>query len=107
MLYSVNDISGNVNNINLEIMLTETDATTVKVQDLKLGFEYVFNISARSNHGSTSILCGPILYVKGKYTNLSLNQYKCYSYKALYFIIYTFFQHLVLYVEFQCLPMAS
>ena len=104
----MNDISGNVNNINLEIMLTETNATAVKIPDLKLGFEYVFNISARNNHGSTSILCGPILYVEGKYTNSSHNQYKFYSYKALYFIIiYTFFQHLVLYVELQCLPMAS
>ena len=47
---------------------TESDTTAVKVQDLKLGFEYVFNISARNNHGSTIILCGPILYVTGEYT---------------------------------------
>ena len=67
MLYSVNDISGNVKNINLEIMLTETNATAVKVQNLKVGFEYVFNISARNNHGSTNIFCGPVLYVTGEY----------------------------------------
>ena len=66
MLYSVKDGSNNVN--NLEITLTETDATVVKVQDLKPGFEYVFNITANNNHGYSSILCGPVLYVTGEYT---------------------------------------
>ena len=60
-------VSYNVNNgeSNTRLAETESDATAVKVQDLKLGFEYVFTISARNNHGSTSILCGPILYVTG------------------------------------------
>ena len=66
VLYSVNDSSSNVN--SLEITLTETDATSVNVRHLKLGFEHVFNITAKNNHGYTSILCGPVLYVTGEHT---------------------------------------
>lgn len=50
---------------SMDAILTEIDATSVKVYNLKLGSEYVFNISAQNNYGSTSIICGPSLYVTG------------------------------------------
>ena len=70
MLYSVNDSSS-----NLEMTLTEADATvtSVNVSDLKSGFEYVFNITAKNNHGYTSILCGPVLYVTGEHTFIDIS----------------------------------
>ena len=76
VLYSVNDSSSNVN--NLEITLAETDATSVNVSDLKPGFEYVFNITANNNHGYTSILCGPVLYVTGEHTLIIYHNHSSY-----------------------------
>ena len=45
------------------IAVNQVDATSVEVPNLEVGFEYVFIITAMNAHGSSSIICGPTLYV--------------------------------------------
>ena len=54
-------------NVNLSTLVSENevDATSVEVPNLEAGFGYIFNITAVSNHSSSSIFCGPTLHVNG------------------------------------------
>ena len=45
------------------IAVNQIDATSVEVPNLEVGFEYVFIITAVNANGSSSIVCGPTLYV--------------------------------------------
>ena len=48
------------------IPISSVDITSVIVGNLEVGIEYTFNITASNAYGSSSILCGPTLYVLGK-----------------------------------------
>ena len=48
------------------VSISSVDTTSIMVPNLVAGAEYIFNITAENNVGSSTIMCGPILHVIGK-----------------------------------------
>ena len=44
----------------------DANSISVEVPNLEAGFEYVFNVTARNNFGSSTVFCGPTLHVNGE-----------------------------------------
>ena len=64
MVYTFSEGS-TVNIIPVNVLNIHT--TSITVHGLTTGFKYTFNITARNNYGTSSILCGPVLHVIGKH----------------------------------------
>ena len=53
------------------VSISTVDTTSIMVPNLIVGAEYIFNVTAENNVGSSSIICGPILHIIGK-TNIKI-----------------------------------
>ena len=62
-MYTFNESTRTIIN---PVPVSGVDTTSVEVDDLVAGFEYVFNTTAENSNGSSSILCGPIHHIVGK-----------------------------------------
>ena len=48
------------------VQVTCINTTSVTLVELQEGFRYTFNITAENSNGTSSILCGTMLYVSGE-----------------------------------------
>ena len=67
VMYTSTDLLNSTTSSPIPIPVSGVDTTSITISNLEAGLKYSFNITAHNGHGSSSIICRPI--VLGKHNN--------------------------------------